>query len=110
MPRGTREWLEGLTLGINEFQTGLKSPGEACGAWLTCLATTIRRAVNEKRLAREELPFHDLVDVLSGLVSKSIERVDPTLVGQTTGTTSPMGFPFPFLATSRVELSSEGPA
>lgn len=45
------------------------------------LGTAIRRAVNEKRLAREELPFQDLVDILSGLVAKSIERVDPYTAG-----------------------------
>lgn len=41
----------------------------------------IRRAVNERRLAREELPYQDLVDILSGLVAKSIERVDPYTAG-----------------------------
>ncbi|WP_419191214.1 HD-GYP domain-containing protein [Saltatorellus ferox] len=45
------------------------------------LAATIQRAVSEKRLAKEELPFQDLVDILSGLVAKSIERVDPYTAG-----------------------------
>lgn len=45
------------------------------------LAATIRRFVNEKRLAKEELPFQDLVDILSGLVAKSIESVDPYTAG-----------------------------
>ena len=45
------------------------------------LARSIQRAVNEKRLEREELPFLDLVDILSGLVAKSIERVDPYTAG-----------------------------
>jgi putative two-component system response regulator len=45
------------------------------------LAATIQRSVNEKRLAKEELPFQDLVDILSGLVAKSIESVDPYTAG-----------------------------
>ncbi|MEM8710495.1 MAG: HD domain-containing phosphohydrolase [Planctomycetota bacterium] len=45
------------------------------------LAATVQRAVAEKRLAREELPFQDLVDILSGMVAKSIERVDPYTAG-----------------------------
>lgn len=47
----------------------------------TELAATIQRSVNEKRLTKEELPFQDLVDILSGLVAKSIERVDPYTAG-----------------------------
>lgn len=47
----------------------------------TVLAATIQRAVNEKRLSKEELPYQDLVDILSGLVAKSIERVDPYTAG-----------------------------
>ncbi len=48
----------------------------------TVLAATIQRSVNEKRLNRkEELPYQDLVDILSGLVAKSIERVDPYTAG-----------------------------
>ncbi|MFT5731615.1 MAG: putative two-component system response regulator [Paracoccaceae bacterium] len=47
----------------------------------TVLAATIQRAVHEKRLGREELPFQDLVDILSGMVAKSIERVDPYTAG-----------------------------
>lgn len=42
---------------------------------------TIQRAVGERRLGREELPFQDLVDILSGLVAKSIESVDPYTAG-----------------------------
>ncbi|MEL6429912.1 MAG: HD domain-containing phosphohydrolase [Planctomycetota bacterium] len=47
----------------------------------TEVARVVRRAVNERRLEREELPFQDLVDILSGLVAKSIERVDPYTAG-----------------------------
>jgi len=45
------------------------------------LGATIQRAVREQRLKREELPFQDLVDILSGMVAKSIERVDPYTAG-----------------------------
>ncbi|MEM9801782.1 MAG: HD domain-containing phosphohydrolase [Planctomycetota bacterium] len=45
------------------------------------LAATIQRAVRERRLRREELPYQDLVDILSGLVAKSIEWVDPYTAG-----------------------------
>ena len=65
--------VQAMKVGATDYVTKPVEPVE--------LATTIRRAVNEKRLAREELPFHDLVDVLSGLVSKSIERVDPYTAG-----------------------------
>ena len=65
--------VQAMKVGATDYVTKPVEPVE--------LATTIRRAVNEKRLAREELPFQDLVDVLSGLVSKSIERVDPYTAG-----------------------------
>ncbi len=45
------------------------------------LVATLQRAVQEQRLGREELPFLDLVEILSGLVAKSIERVDPYTAG-----------------------------
>ncbi|MEM1452929.1 MAG: HD domain-containing phosphohydrolase [Planctomycetota bacterium] len=45
------------------------------------LAATIQRSVREQRLRREELPYQDLVDILSGMVAKSIERVDPYTAG-----------------------------
>ncbi len=45
------------------------------------LGATIQRAVREQRLSSEELPYQDLVDILSGLVAKSIERVDPYTAG-----------------------------
>jgi len=45
------------------------------------LSEAIKRAVTERRLDREELPYQDLVDILSGLVAKSIERVDPYTAG-----------------------------
>ncbi|MEZ6017764.1 MAG: response regulator [Planctomycetota bacterium] len=45
------------------------------------LAATIHRAVRERRLRREELLFHELVDILSGMVARSIERVDPYTAG-----------------------------
>lgn len=45
------------------------------------VARVVRRAVSERRLDREELPFQDLVDILSDLVAKSIERVDPYTAG-----------------------------
>ena len=47
----------------------------------SAVGETIRRAVSERRLGREELPFQDLVDILSGLVAKSIESVDPYTAG-----------------------------
>ena len=65
--------VQAMKVGATDYVTKPVEPVE--------LATAIRRAVNEKRLAREELPFHDLVDVLSGLVAKSIERVDPYTAG-----------------------------
>ncbi len=47
------------------------------------LAATIQRAVRERRMARraDELTFNDMVDILSGLVSQTIERVDPYTAG-----------------------------
>jgi putative two-component system response regulator len=45
------------------------------------LAATIHRAVRERRLRRAELPYHELVDILSGMVARSIERVDPYTAG-----------------------------
>lgn len=47
------------------------------------LSATIQRAVRERRMARrpEELTFNDMVDILSGLVSQTIERVDPYTAG-----------------------------
>ena len=45
------------------------------------LGATVQRAVREQRLRSEELPYQDLVDILSGLVAKSIERVDPYTAG-----------------------------
>ena len=64
--------VQAMKVGATDYVTKPVEPVE--------LASTIRRAVNEKRLAREELPFHDLVDVLSGLVSKSIEQWIPRRV------------------------------
>jgi putative two-component system response regulator len=45
------------------------------------LAATIHRAVREKRLRRAELTYQELVDILSGMVARSIERVDPYTAG-----------------------------
>ena len=45
------------------------------------LAATIHRAVRERSLRREELAYQELVDILSGLVARSIERVDPYTAG-----------------------------
>lgn len=45
------------------------------------LAATIHRAVRERRLRRAELSYHELVDILSGMVARSIERVDPYTAG-----------------------------
>lgn len=47
------------------------------------LGATIQRAVRERRMSRrqEELTFNDMVDILSGLVSQTIERVDPYTAG-----------------------------
>lgn len=47
------------------------------------LAATIQRAVRERRISRrpEEVTFNDMVDILSNLVSQTIERVDPYTAG-----------------------------
>ncbi|MDA1265413.1 MAG: response regulator [Planctomycetota bacterium] len=47
------------------------------------LSATIQRAVRERRMVRrtEDLTFNDMVDILSGLVSQTIERVDPYTAG-----------------------------
>ena len=47
------------------------------------LGATIQRAVRERRLSQrtEELTFQDMVDILSNLVSQTIERVDPYTAG-----------------------------
>jgi len=47
------------------------------------LGATIQRAVQERRMCArpEELSFQDMVDILSGLVSQTIERVDPYTAG-----------------------------
>jgi cyclic di-GMP phosphodiesterase len=47
------------------------------------LSATIQRAVRERRMVRrtEQLTFNDMVDILSGLVSQTIERVDPYTAG-----------------------------
>jgi len=45
------------------------------------LAATIHRAVRERRLRRAELAYQELVDILSGMVARSIERVDPYTAG-----------------------------
>lgn len=47
------------------------------------LSATIQRAVRERRMARrpEDLTFNDMVNILSGLVSQTIERVDPYTAG-----------------------------
>ena len=47
------------------------------------LGATIQRAVRERRMRSRgrELPFQDLVEILSDLVSQTIERVDPYTAG-----------------------------
>lgn len=47
------------------------------------LGATIQRAVRERRITArpEDLAFQDMVDILSGLVSQTIERVDPYTAG-----------------------------
>ncbi|MCA9000561.1 MAG: response regulator [Planctomycetes bacterium] len=45
------------------------------------LATTIRRAMNERLIQPEELKFQDLVNILSDMVAQTIERVDPYTAG-----------------------------
>ncbi|MEZ6004935.1 MAG: HD domain-containing phosphohydrolase [Planctomycetota bacterium] len=45
------------------------------------LATTIRRALHERRFHPEELKFQDLVNILSDMVAQTIERVDPYTAG-----------------------------
>lgn len=65
--------VEAMKVGATDYVTKPVDP--------KVLAETVRRAVSERRLAKEELPFQDLVDILSGLVAKSIERVDPYTAG-----------------------------
>jgi putative two-component system response regulator len=45
------------------------------------LAATIERAVSEQRITSTELSFQDLVNILSGMVAQTIERVDPYTAG-----------------------------
>ncbi len=45
------------------------------------LATTLRRALRERRFRSESLEFQDLVDILSDMVAHTIERVDPYTAG-----------------------------
>lgn len=45
------------------------------------LATTIRRAMNERLIQPEALQFQDMVNILSDMVAQTIERVDPYTAG-----------------------------
>lgn len=45
------------------------------------LATFLHRALRERQIARPDLTFGDLVDILSAMVANTIERVDPYTAG-----------------------------
>ncbi len=45
------------------------------------LATYIHRALRERQIAEPTLQFTDLVDILSGMVANTIERIDPYTAG-----------------------------
>jgi putative two-component system response regulator len=45
------------------------------------LATYIHRALRERQIAEPALQFTDLVDILSGMVANTIERIDPYTAG-----------------------------
>ena len=45
------------------------------------LAAFIHRALREREIARPDLTFGDLVDILSAMVANTIERVDPYTAG-----------------------------
>lgn len=45
------------------------------------LATYLHRALKERQMARPNLDFGDLVDILSSMVAHTIERVDPYTAG-----------------------------
>ncbi len=45
------------------------------------LATFLHRALREREIARPDLTFGDLVDILSAMVANTIERVDPYTAG-----------------------------
>lgn len=45
------------------------------------LATYIHRALRERQVAEPTLQFADLVDILSGMVANTIERIDPYTAG-----------------------------
>jgi putative two-component system response regulator len=45
------------------------------------LGATIQRAIREKAMDGEDLGFDELVDILSGMVAHTIERIDPYTAG-----------------------------
>jgi putative two-component system response regulator len=45
------------------------------------LAATLHRALRERRLSGENLDFVELVEILSGMVANTIERIDPYTAG-----------------------------
>ena len=47
----------------------------------TILAATLHRALRERSLEPENLEFAELVDILSGMVANTIERIDPYTAG-----------------------------
>lgn len=65
--------VQAIKLGASDYLTKPVEP--------TAVFETIRRAVNERKLGGEHVPFNDLVEILSGLVAKSIETVDVYTAG-----------------------------